>query len=67
MFLRAQNARDRNAAWSSINRVRVSEGREQYQAPSDNHQFIAAVVLILASLLLVVWNASAAASGLFNV
>jgi hypothetical protein len=37
---------------SSINRVRVSEGLDPYQAPSGKRQFIAAVALILSSLLL---------------
>ena len=55
VFPRAQNARDPDAAWSSINRVRVSERLDQYQAPSDKHQFIAAVVLILITLLLVLF------------
>jgi hypothetical protein len=53
MFPRTLNARDPDAAWSSINRVRASEGLDQYRAPPGKHQFIAAVVLILTSLLLV--------------
>jgi hypothetical protein len=54
MFSRAQNARS-ETAWSSINRVRVSEGLDQYQAPSGKHQLMAAVALILISLLLVLF------------
>jgi len=55
MFPRAQNARDSDTAWSSINRVRVSEGLDRYQAPSGKHQFIAAVALILISSMLVLF------------
>jgi hypothetical protein len=55
MFSRAQNARDPDAVWSSINRARVSEGLDQYQAPSGKYQFIAAVALALSSLLLVLF------------
>ena len=55
MFPRAQNARDPDSEWSSINRVRVSEGLDQYRAPSGKHQFMAAVALLLSSLLLVLF------------
>jgi hypothetical protein len=53
MLRRALNARDPDAVWSSINRVRVSEGLDQYRAPSGKQQFIAAMALFLSSLLLV--------------
>ena len=55
MFPRMQNAGDSDAAWSSINRVRLAEGLEQYRAPSGKHQFIAAMALALSSLLLVLF------------
>ena len=55
MFFRAQYARDPDTEWSSINRVRVSEGLDQYRAPSGRHQFMAAVALILISLSLVLF------------
>jgi hypothetical protein len=55
MVPRALNARDPDAVWSSINRVRVSKGLDQYRAPPGKHQFIAAVALILSSLLLVLF------------
>ena len=41
-----------DAAWSSINRFRDSEGLDPYQAPSGKHQFLAAVALIVISLFL---------------
>src|ERR1041385_7478930 len=47
MFSRAQVANDPDITWNSINRVRVSEGLDEYRAPSGQHQFIAAVLLIL--------------------
>ena len=52
MLARMPNTTEPDAAWSSINRVRVSEGLDPYQAPSGKRQFIAAVALILSSLLL---------------
>jgi hypothetical protein len=51
MFDRIPNTTEPDAAWSSINSVRVSEGLDAYQAPSGKHQLIAAVALILSSLL----------------
>ena len=55
MFPRALNTGDPDAVWSSINRVRVSKGLDQYRAPPGKHQFIAAVALILTSFLLVLF------------
>jgi hypothetical protein len=52
MFDRMPNTTEPDAAWSSINSVRVSEGLDPYRAPSGKDQFIAAVALILISLLL---------------
>jgi hypothetical protein len=52
MFDRMPNTTEPDAAWSSINSVRVSEGLDPYRAPSGKDQFIAAVALVLISLLL---------------
>jgi hypothetical protein len=51
MFPRMQNAGDSDAAWSSINRVRLAEGLEQYRAPSGKKKIIAAISMDLSSLL----------------
>ena len=52
MFARMPKITERDAAWSSINRFRDSEGLDPYQAPSGKHQFLAAVALIVISLFL---------------
>jgi len=52
MFARMPKTTEPDAAWSSINRFRDSEGLDPYQAPSGKRQFIAALALILSSLLL---------------
>ena len=52
MLARMPNTSEPDAAWNSINRVRVSEGLDPYQAPSGKHQFLAAVALIVISLFL---------------